>query len=159
MKIPQFYLPTSHHRVGYPLFRFGKCFIVPFIIACIGNPPFVLILLITIQLSELIYTHNYDIFSDHKYAKLRIVENSLFCVMEVVMLILYGIQSLADTNTYIGLGLFLSVLGMLIVINSAVRAGFLVFKKYKEVTGVLFEEMVDPDVNKLKTERVVWYCF
>lgn len=128
---------------------------MPFIIACIGNPPFVLILLITIQLSELIYTHNYDIFSDHKYAKLRIVENSLFCVMEVVMLILYGIQSLADTNTYIGLGFFLSVLGMLIVINSAVRAGFLVFKKYKEVTGVLFEEMVDPDVNKLKTERVV----
>lgn len=155
MKIPQFYLPTSHHRVAYPLFRIGKCFAVPFLIACIDNPPFVLLMLITIQVSELIYTQNYDIFSDHKYAKLRMVENSLFCVMEVVMLILYGTQSFANSNTYIGLGFFLSVVGVLIVLNSSVRAGFLGFKKYKQVTGVLFEEMVDPDVNKLKTERVV----
>ena len=155
MKIPQFYLPTSHHRVGYPLFRIGKCFAVPFLIACIDNPPFVLVMLITIQIAELIYTQNYDIFSDHKYLKLRMVENSLFCVIEVVMLILYGTQGLANTNTYVGLGFFLSVVGVLIVLNSAVRTGFLGFKKYKEITGVLFEEMVDPDVNKLKTERVV----
>lgn len=88
-------------------------------------------MLITIQISELIYTQNYDIFSDHKYAKLKIVENSLFCLIELVMLILYCIQSFATTNTYIDLGFFLSVVGVLIVINSLVRAGFLGFKKYK----------------------------
>jgi hypothetical protein len=155
MRIPQFYLPTSHHRVGYPLFRIAKSFIIPMLIALIEYGPTILLALIVLHVLELVYTHNYDIYSDQKYFKLKIAENMLFIAIEVVMLLLYGMQSLASSNTFIALGFSLSALSVLIVLNSTVRAGYLSSKKYVEITGVVFEEMPDQDHKKLKTERVV----
>lgn len=52
------------------------------------------------------------------------------------------------------MGWALSTIGVLIVINSSIRAGYLMLRKYSDLVGIAFEE-VDPDQNKLKTERIV----
>ena len=53
--------------------KIGKLFLIPFIIAYVGDNSITLVLLITIQLLEVIYAKNYDIYQDAKYFKLRVI--------------------------------------------------------------------------------------
>lgn len=154
LRIPRYYLPTPHHRVGYRAFTGIKSFLIALLIACFGRTPVILIPLLAIQAGELVYIHRYEIFSDKRYFKLKAIENGLFAVLEVMLLVVYSAEETASTNTYVGLGWILSTIGMLVTINGAARAGYLIFRKYSDLMGVEFEE-ADPDHNKLKTERVV----
>jgi hypothetical protein len=154
LRIPRYYLPTNHHRVGYRTFTALKSLFVVLLIACAGRSPAVLLFLLALQGAEIAYIRSYDIFIDRKYLLLKTLENCLFAALEVLLLVLFTSQNAANSSTFIGIGWTLSITGMLIVLIAALRAGYLVIRKYSDLMGVAFEE-VDPDQNKLKTERVV----
>lgn len=55
-RIPEFYLPSNHHRFGYPLLRAVKTFLTALIIAYLGSiASLTLVLLILLQLAEIGY--------------------------------------------------------------------------------------------------------
>lgn len=85
---------------------------------------------------------------------LKNIENYLFIAMEVLILVMFTMEGTVASNTFVGLGWTLSVVGLIIILNAAFRAGYLVVRKYSDLMGVEFDE-ADPDQNKLKTERVV----
>ena len=137
-RIPLFYLPTRHHRVGYPLFKIAKLFLIPLLIALAGGNSIALVLLISIQVLELIYARNYEIYQDAKYFRLRMLENSLFCLVQIVMLMLQMIKSSSSTSTFTFLGFLLSSLGVLIIVTGLIRVGLLSYKKYMQLSGIQF---------------------
>lgn len=100
------------------------------------------------------YINKNEIILDKKYRLLKVIENCLFIVMEVFILVMLTMEATVTSNTFIGFGWALSVIGLIIMFNSAFRAGYLVVRKYSDLMGVEFEE-ADPDQNKLKIERVV----
>jgi hypothetical protein len=114
----------------------------------------VLLPLVIIQGAELIYIKRNDIFLDRKYRLLKTIENYLFIALEVILLVLFTMEGTAASSTFVGLGWALSVVGVIIMLNAAFKAGYLVVRKYSDLMGVDFEE-ADLDHNKLKTERVV----
>ncbi len=61
---------------------------------------------------------------------MKIAENVLFAVIEVVLLVLYSIKNMADSDTFLGCGFFLAALSVLVVLNSIIRTGYLSFNKY-----------------------------
>jgi hypothetical protein len=154
LRIPKYYLPTAHHRVGYRLLTAGKSFLVVLLIAWAGASPAVLLPLIVIQAGELVYIRSYDIFSDGKYFLLKAIDNGLFMTLEILLLVLFGVEETAGSSLFVGLGWTLSAVAVLLVLNAVARAGYLVVRKYTDLVGIDFEE-AEPDHNKLKTERVV----
>lgn len=85
---------------------------------------------------------------------LKTIENYLFIVLEILIMVMFTMEGSVTRNTFIGLGWTLSAVGLIIMLNAAFRAGYLVVRKYSDLMGLEFEE-ADPDQNKLKTERVV----
>ncbi len=106
------------------------------------------------QGAELVYIKRNDIFLDKKYRMLKTIENYLFVVLEVLLLVMFTMEGTATSSTFVGLGWTLSVVGLVIMLSAAFKAGYLMMRKYSDLMGVDFEE-ADADQNKLKTERVV----
>lgn len=70
---------------------------------------------------------------------LKTIENYLFIALEVLILVMLTIEATVTSNTFIGLGWTLSVMGLIIMLNAAFRAGYLVLRKYSDLMGVEFE--------------------
>ena len=131
LKIPQYELPSKHHRMGYPLVKTIKLFLTVLVICYLGNiASLTLVILILLQVVELIYIRIEEIFSNKRYYLMKVIESGLFILMDVILLGLLNFSSLAISESYVYIGFILSGIAVLVILNSLVRVGYLVHKKY-----------------------------
>ena len=98
LKIPQYELPSNHHRIGYPLLRAAKLLIIAITICFLGTLPILaLILLSLLHILELIYIKLQEIVSDDRYLMHKTVENVSLVVMDLMLLGLLAFSSLASS--------------------------------------------------------------
>lgn len=131
LKIPQYELPSNHHRVGYPTLRAVKLFLSAFFICYFGsNVSFTLCALILINTFEIFYIKWQEIYVDQSYFKTKVIENCLFLLVDIILLWLLNFSSLAVSESYVYLGFTLTAFCLLIIVNGLARMGLLAHKKY-----------------------------
>ena len=133
-KIPHYELPSTHHRIGFPLFRAAKLFYIALVSCYFGaNPILALFCLLIVHVAQLLYTKNQEIYLDKKYWLLRVIENGLFVVIQLITAVMLGCNKIVSSSVYKAMGYFLSGLALLVIINGAVRVSYLGRQKYQEI--------------------------
>lgn len=137
-RIPEYFLPSNHHRIGFPLLRYAKIFLYAVVICYLGTiPSLALPILILLQLLEAGYAKYHEIYSDNSYYAHRLIENAVFALIELILFFLCNFSSLALTESYVYIGFILAGMCLIIIFNSLARAAGLTRNKYVE----MFEEV------------------
>jgi hypothetical protein len=84
----------------------------------------------------------------------KFIENSLFILIDLVLLILLNLSSLATSNSYVYIGFILSGISVLIVFNSLARMGYLSYHKGSQLLTDTSEDWM-LEIKKPNTERIV----
>lgn len=64
---------------------------------------------------------------------LKVIENSVFTAIELGLLALLNFSSFAGSEAYIYIGFVLAGVAVLIIINAAVRVGYIIFSRYRQL--------------------------
>lgn len=111
--------------------RFGRylfyvIFIAIFVYQNIVGP----VILIAVTLLEFIYLINFKIYRDKALFAFKIVENLMWIIVEILLLIIYAFSdSSLDEEGYQNLGYGISTLYVLMIINGTIRFFYLTYKK------------------------------
>jgi len=133
MKIPQYELPSIHHRMGYPLLRGAKTFILVLAVCYFGNiASLALVIMVLLHTLELIYLKLEGIYNNQKAFMMKFIENGIFILIDIFLLGLLNFSSLAVSDSYIYAGFFLTVIALVLISNSLIRMAYFAYKKYKQ---------------------------
>ena len=88
--------------------------------------------MVIMHVVELIYLKLEGIYNDKKAFLMKFIENSLFILIDIILLGLLNFSSLAVSESYVYIGFILSGMAILLIINGLIRIGYLAHNKYKQ---------------------------
>lgn len=90
----------------------------------------------------MIYIKKEEIYTEYRYFLLKLIENSVFVAIELILLALLNFSSVTSSDSYVSMGFVLASVAVLVVINASVRVGYLGYSKYVQLVEELGESMV-----------------
>ena len=110
------------------------------------------LLVMTINAFEMWYVYFTGIYFDSKLFKLKVAENTLFLIMEIILFMMILAADTIQTNTFIAWGYIMSVIGILIVITGGIQVVLISSMKYMQMKGCLL--YTSPSPRDLSTSRM-----
>ena len=103
--------------MGYPLLRAFKLFLTALVICYFGNiASLTLVVLILLNIVELIYLKNQEIYNQQKYFFQKCLSNIAFVVIDLLLLGLLSFSSFVSDQSYVGIGFLLAAIAFLFIL-------------------------------------------